>query len=324
MKPMKIILRGRTTAAVMRHASWLATVLLVGAVQAAPPDDPYAGKRYTVEAGVESAPGAFIRAQQKTGPFTVPTGYRATSFKYHFADVQTGYESDKLRAGNIRALRGGHVGLDAGEEGFSLGPGDYVFVVGGLPGAVGSLSYVLERAEDVAGTDVGTETKSGDRVIDVTTWSPQSPESKLTIVYFVHAGNVRGELDHAYEIPKSDTWTCEPMRTKGTFTGTISGNVINGTWQCTLLPYRMHFFANATTPAFDRVDSGKSTFQTRLVLYADGTVSETSKGGGTSVSDWGPTAPGDVAGKHLSSTYEVSIPGENHPEPLTGTWKNRN
>lgn len=295
-------------------------VLLSGGPATAADPDPLVGKRHTVEASVEAAAGAFIRAEQRTGPFTVPQGYRATSFKYHFGDPQSGYESDKLRAGNIRAIRGGHVGLDVGEQGFSLGPGEYVFVVGGMPGAMGTLSYVLDTAENVAGTDA----KSGERVIDVVTWSPDHPESKVTGVYYVRDGNVRGELDHVYEYPKSDHFSIEPLHSKGTFTGTISGNVISGTWQITHLPQRLHFYADSASPAYDRVDSGTMTIQSRTVLYADGTLSETSKSTGTVVIDWGPTAPEKVAGKRETfPPYESSIPGEFHPKPITGTWKNR-
>lgn len=297
----------------------IGAVVLSGEPTAFAQSDPLAGKRHIVEASVEANADVFIRAKQVPGPFTVPPGYRATNFKYHFGDLQSGYESDKLRAGNIRAIRGGHVGLDVGEAGFSLGPGDYVFVVGGSPGAAGTLSYVLERAEGVTGTDV----KSGERVIEVTSWSPQYPEHKATQLYYVREGNVRGELDDVFELTKSEHWTCEPMRTTGTFSGTITGNVISGTWQFTLHPHRMHFFADSSHPAYDRVDSGKSTYQTRLVLYADGTISETMKGTGTTTLDWGPTAPKDVAGKRETHPYESSIPGEYHSEPITGTWKDR-
>lgn len=142
-------------------------------------------------------------------------------------------------------------------------------------------------------------------------------------MYYVRDGRVRGETDIVFPDQSTDHWICEPTRQKGTFAGTISGNVISGTWNYTQLPHRMHFVADAGHAAFDRIDSGTSTYQTRTVLYADGTLSETMKGNGTVVMDWGPTAPEGVAGKRETSTYESTVPNENHPEPGTGSWKNR-
>jgi len=284
---------------------------------AALPDD-LAGKRFSVTASVQHGPGAFIRAEQVPGPFTVPKGYRATSFKYHFGDPQTNYETDQLRAGNIRVIRGGYIGPDVGTSEFSLHEGDYVFVVGGLPGAMGTLSYTLVRSEDA-----DDRSAAGERIIDVVGWSTQYPEYKAKATYFVRDGKVSGEMKHTYEYPKNEYWTSESVRITGTFSGAMAGNVITGNWQQTTHPHRMNWFGGDSYPAYDRVDSGKTTHQSRIVLYADGTLSETLKGTGTTELNWGPTAPKDVAGKREVLDFQYAVPGEAHSQPLTGTWKNR-
>jgi hypothetical protein len=312
----------RLVAIVVGAVLSIASSAFVPVAQAAPQDD-LASKRYTVHAGVQSAPDIFIRAEQVTGPFTVPKGCRATSFKYHFGDPQTDYESDKLRAGNIRVIRGGYVGPDVGTAEFSLGPGDYVFVVGGLPGAVGTLSYVLERAES---TDFTTE--KGEHIIDVVTWSPLNKEynPKMEATYRIREGKVQGEVHQTLEPPKYDNGvTCDPMRVNGTFTGTITDNVITGKWQTKTAPHQMHF-PGLNGPPFDRTDSFTQTYESRLVLYSNATLSETMKGSGESEWEWGPTAPAGAPGdsKRGKDHYEFSVPGENHPQPMQGTWKTRN
>jgi hypothetical protein len=286
---------------------------------AAPPDD-QAGKRITVTASVDTGDSVYVRAKQVPGPFTVPPGYRATDFHYSFSDLSSGYQSEKLRAGNIRAIRG-FVGANVGEQDFSLGPGEFAFVVGGMPGASGSLSFSLVRAEDPAG---GKEFNDRERVIDVVTWSQQYPQYKSASVYYVRDGKVRGELDYRQEYSSEVHFKAEPMHIRGTFEGTMAGNVITGTWRDETLPHHLSWSADVGHPAYERIDSGKTTMETRIVLYADGTLSATCKGSGTTILDWGPTAPKDVAGKRETIPFDFAVPGEVHTSPLTGTWKNRN
>ncbi len=291
------------------------------ATLAAPADDS-AGKTISVTASVQSNADAFIRAQQVPGPFTVPKGYRAVNFKYSFTDPSSGYTTDKLRTSNIRIVRGGVVGLNAGDKDFSLGPGDYLFTVGGLPGAAGSLSFTLLRSEDPTG---GKDFADRERVIDVVVWSQQYPDQpKITAVYYVRDGQVRGELDYRSPGTSTGYWTSEPSRIHGTFTGTMTGNVITGKWNDVTDPHRMTWPPDGDRPGYYRIDSGKSSYENRVVLYADGTLSETCKGSGTTILDWGPTAPKDVAGKRETIPYDFAVPGENHTGPITGTWKNRN
>jgi hypothetical protein len=297
-------------------------VLMIGAAAMAAEPDSLDGKQYTVNASVQGNADPFIRARQETGPFTVPKGYRATNFQYHFADVQSGYQSDKLRAGNIRVLRGGLVGLNVGEADFSLGPGDYVFVVGGLPGAVGSLSFTLAKAEAVLDGSA-----PGERIIDAVTWSPEATtyKPKTQAVYHIREGKVIGEIHQTLEPPQYDNGvTCDPLPVNGKFEGSIAGNVITGKWQVKTSPHRMHF-PGINGPPFDRTDSFTQSYESRLVLYSDGTLSETMKGEGTTEWEWGPTAPEGAPGesKHGSYHYEYTIPGEHLKQPMQGTWTQR-
>ncbi len=91
-----------------------------------------------------SGSGAGIRAERVPGQFTVPEGYVATNFKYHFQDPATGYTSTRLGPSSIYSVTHGRsVREAAANPGFELPPGKYKFVVGGRPGAYGSLSFRL-------------------------------------------------------------------------------------------------------------------------------------------------------------------------------------
>lgn len=87
------------------------------------PREPYRGPGLPVEAQV--------------GEFTIPEGQIAQGLKFHFADPKTGFESDKIRKGNIYSVtRRKFVGDQE-----TLPPGVYRFVVGGLPGSMGNLTF---------------------------------------------------------------------------------------------------------------------------------------------------------------------------------------
>jgi hypothetical protein len=108
-------------------------------------------KRHTLSASVEHSvsrlgsptgvidprQGAGLPVERQVAEFEIPAGQIATDLKYSFADVKTGIESDKLRKGNIYSVtQRRYVGDQK-----TLGPGIYRFVVGGLPGAMGNLTY---------------------------------------------------------------------------------------------------------------------------------------------------------------------------------------
>ena len=81
--------------------------------------------------------GAGLPVERQVSEFVIPEGQIAQGLKYSFADPKTGYESDKLRKGNIYSVtQRKYVGDQK-----TLGPGTYRFVVGGLPGAMGNLAF---------------------------------------------------------------------------------------------------------------------------------------------------------------------------------------
>jgi hypothetical protein len=290
---------------------------------AEPAGEDVAGKRLTVEASIDHASGdPYIFAERRTGEFTVPPGYRAVNFKYAWGDPTSGRESNRLSAKNLEAVRG-WVPQDIGAPGTSLGPGTYRFGVGGMPGAMGTLSMTLVKFDDPR---VGTTATK--RTIDVEIWSHEYPEWKSKATYILEEdGVVTGTIDEVIDYPlltKSEYWTIEAARQTGKFNGTATGNVITGTWSLVTHPHTMRWHGNGNTPAYSCVDQSRHTMQTRVVLYADGTLSETGRGTGTTERQWSSSAPGDSAGKHESWPFDFAVPGENIKQPLTGTWKDRN
>lgn len=85
--------------------------------------------------GPYSGPGTPVEAQ--VSEFTIPEGQIAQGLKFQFSDPKTGFETDKIRKGNIYSVtRRKYVGDQK-----TLPPGVYRFVVGGLPGSMGNLTF---------------------------------------------------------------------------------------------------------------------------------------------------------------------------------------
>lgn len=306
--------------------AWLAAVCLLGLgfanAAAPPPAEDIAGRRVSVEARIGYGDGdPYRHASHEPGEFTVPDGYRAVNFRYAWGDPTTGRESQKLGPNNIEPIKG-WVPRDIGAGGTSLGPGTYRFIVGGMPGAMGSLSFTLVKADDPR---VGGRTNR--RTIEVVTWAQEYFEWKSTATYVLEEnGSVSGTMNEVIDYPrlvKSENFTIEPAKLTGTFAGTASGNVITGTWTIVTHPHELRWRAEGERAAYSVVDQGKHTMQVRVVLYADGTLSETGRGSGTTERQWSSSTPGDLAGKHESWPFDFSFPGENIKQPLTGTWKDR-
>lgn len=128
-----------------------ALLIAVGSCQWAVAAEPAPSRRdevqgtvYTVEAGVgySTNAGSGIQAERRPGEFTVPNGSQVTKLKYSFADPKLDYASTKLRGSNIYSVTEKRFmrELDS-DPNFALPPGDYRFVVGGSPGATGTLSF---------------------------------------------------------------------------------------------------------------------------------------------------------------------------------------
>lgn len=88
--------------------------------------------------------GVGINAERVPGQFTVPEGHIGSGLKYHFNDPSTGYTSTRLTGSNIYSeTQGRYMSEVEGNPGAQLPPGKYKFVVGGRPGASGSLSFKI-------------------------------------------------------------------------------------------------------------------------------------------------------------------------------------
>jgi hypothetical protein len=107
-------------------------------------------KRHTLSASVEHGltrlgslgmpdreRGTGLAVEKNVAEFEIPPGQIAQGLKLRYWDMKTGVESDKLRKGSIYSVtQRKYVGDQP-----TLPPGKYRFVVGGLPGAMGNLTY---------------------------------------------------------------------------------------------------------------------------------------------------------------------------------------
>ena len=286
-------------------------------------------ERRSVSARVDNAvgEGVGIHATKQPGEFTVPEGHTATNFKFSFHDPKSGRRLDTLSGSNIYSLTEKRYITEAADNsGLELPPGKYKFVVGGSPGASGTLSFDVGPGQAVK--DDEELAKNADRIIDVLVWYDAAAEVKTHQTYYIQGTKVVGRFDQTYpslagryQNGKKST-EFEAPRQQGTFEGSISGNVITGTWKVTRLPQRVvHTHPEGSKHL--RMDDGEMTLNTRTVLANDGTISETVKGTGVSRSKWvGPPLHPSLP-RQTSNEYNVNVPSEHLPNPKTGTWKDR-
>lgn len=160
-------------------------------------------ERRSVSAKVVSTvgEGAGIRAKKVPGEFTVPEGSTAKNFKYKFYDPMGNVKLDKLTGSSIYSVTERRYITEAADHAdLELRPGKYKFVVGGRPGANGSLSFDLAPADstsvvirdDVPATDIPDPGK-----ISVVIWVPNRSEYKFRWIFDIKKGGVTGvgELD---------------------------------------------------------------------------------------------------------------------------------
>lgn len=146
-----------------------AGTLLIGAEkdQKTSDKDQTQGKVHTVEAsvGYPTNAGTGIQAERQPGQFTIPQGFQGAKLKYSFNDPKFDYQSTKLRSSNIYSVTEKRYMRELeSDPDFVLPPGEYKFVVGGLPGATGTLSYTTVPS---SGTSLPPKPPSG----------PKSPPS---------------------------------------------------------------------------------------------------------------------------------------------------
>jgi|GEM_PF-2661063 len=319
-------------AAVSLIVGWIAVCVpnVADSAAAPQPSPDESGIVHTVTASVEYSTDRTTGkpVMLVPGEFKVPEGFVAGQFRYRWADRKTGRESNRITATTVYSITQRRYMSELKDNpNATLPPGDYKLVVGGLPGAIGNLTYRLMPRAD----SPGPSGQAGDRIIDVETWTTKPLEDgyhpKFKATYVIRQGQVTGSIDHLVEPPKyGHGITCDPLPYKGTFTGRIEGNVITGKWEEEVLPHKMRYPTPQGTnnPPYDRTASWTVKYEIRLTLHPDGTVSQTSKGQGEMRYTWGPTAwPEELRNKNESHRFDFEIPSKDSPDPLTGRWKER-
>jgi hypothetical protein len=123
------------------------------------------GTVHTVTASMDypTTGGIGIQAEKRPGEFTIAKGSKGTKLKYQFFNPKSGNTLTKLNGSNIYSVtekRYMHE-LDHNPD-FELPPGQYRFVVGGDPGAIGTLSYTTVSSKGIEPptrkTGYGTQT----------------------------------------------------------------------------------------------------------------------------------------------------------------------
>ena len=160
-------------------------------------------ERRSVTARVESAvgKGTGIHAEKAPGEFTIPKGMTATNFKYRFHDPKSKIKLDKLTGSSIYSItEKRYVSEAANSPDFQLPPGKYKFVVGGRPGAYGSLSFDVAPGDStsvVIKDNVPEAEPPANGSLTVVIWVPERPEYKFQWNLEIKKGVVTGtgELD---------------------------------------------------------------------------------------------------------------------------------
>ena len=174
--------------------------------------------------------GVGIRAEKVPGEFTVPEGHTATNFKYSFHDPKSKVKLDKLTGSSIYSItEKRYISEAANSPDFELSPGEYKFVVGGRPGAYGSLSYEIivgqvaskpTEEPNVICTNVESIDDDGKR----TTVDGFTKENPLGLVYR------NGKLTGTHVRAQSNSNPDNESRWTTTINATINGRTLSGTY----------------------------------------------------------------------------------------------
>lgn len=90
--------------------------------------------------------GIGIQAEKRPGEFTIPKGAKGTKLKYQFSNPKTGSTLTRINGRNVYSVtEHRYMNELDGNPDYELPPGEYRFVVGGEPGAIGSLTYTLAQ-----------------------------------------------------------------------------------------------------------------------------------------------------------------------------------
>ena len=172
-------------------------------VDSPPPKEEQKVERRSVSARVESAvgKGVGIRAEKVPGQFTIPKGMTARNFKYRFHDPKSKTRLDKLTESSIYSITEKRYISEATDgSDFELPPGKYKFVVGGRPGAYGSLSFDVAPGDTTSvfiKHNVPEAEPPVNGTLTVVIWVSERPEYKFQWTFEIKNGVVTGtgELD---------------------------------------------------------------------------------------------------------------------------------
>ena len=209
-----------------------------------PPKKEQKVERRSVSARVESAvgKGVGIRAEKVPGEFTIPEGMTARNFKYRFHDPKSKTRLDKLSGSSIYSItEKRYVSEATNGPDFELLPGKYKFVVGGRPGAYGSLSFDVAPGNTtsvVIKDNVPEAEPPVNGTLTVVIWVSERPEYKFQWSFEIKNGVVTGtgELDGPpHPSPsivneKSDYWfqgKIVKKRIKGTASQKLTWDAVN-------------------------------------------------------------------------------------------------
>lgn len=235
-------------------------------------------ERRSVTARVVSAAGegVGIHAKKVPGEFTVPEGRTAGNLKYRFHDPKSNFTSDKLTRSSIYSVTEKRYIREAeNNPKLELPPGKYRFVVGGGPGAYGSLSFQLVAGEvadkptekpNVICTNVESIDKDGKRTPD----DGFSKDNPLALVYR------NGKLTGTHVRTQSHSNPDGESRWTTTIDATVKGRSLSGTYTT---------FYTHTDLQDKTIKDGFLCQKMWLTGKISGTLDSNGKGSAT-VSDW--------------------------------------
>ena len=186
-------------------------------------------ERRSVSARVDNAvgKGVGIRAEKVPGEFTIPEGMTARNFKYKFHDPKSKIKLDKLTESSIYSItEKRYISEAASSSDFQLPPGKYKFVVGGRPGASGSLSFDVAPSDNtsvVIKDNVPEADLPQNGTLTAVTWNPEYPSAKVRWTLDIQRGVVTG----------NGVWLHPPdlenLQTSDKLKGRLVGKRIKGT-----------------------------------------------------------------------------------------------
>ena len=234
-----------------------------------PPKKEQKVERRSVSARVESAvgKGVGIRAEKVPGEFAIPEGMTARNFKYKFHDPKSKIKLDKLTESSIYSItEKRYVSEAASGSDFELPPGKYKFVVGGRPGAYGSLSFDVAPGDSVSVVikdNVPEADLPQNGTLNVIIWVPEYPSLKFHWTFEVRNGIVTGNGVHPNPVTSPDI-----LNEQGEYR--FQGRIVNKRIKGTVSQKRTWGVRNRDGSVTDVVYKGGGPFELRLRI--DSTV----------------------------------------------------